>query len=90
MYTFNDLRDMSAPELQKELKNVRQELFELRITVRSGKEKDAAKIHKLQRYIAQILTVLNAGPAPVKTALKPEVKPTKVASKTSKKAKANK
>ena len=89
MYTFSDLRYMSVNELQKELQSTRRELFELRLAVRSGKEKDAAKIQKLQRYIAQILTALNAGPAPAKAEAKEAPQPLKAA-KTSKKAKANK
>lgn len=59
MYTFKDLCDMSPAELQKELNKNRQELFELQVTVHSGKEKDSSKLGKLKRYIAQILTVLN-------------------------------
>lgn len=74
MYSKNELRDMSHTELEKELGETRKTLFELKLAVRTGREKNTAKVKQLSKYIAQILTVRNSKKTEVEADIKKETK----------------
>jgi large subunit ribosomal protein L29 len=54
-----DLRDMSDDELQHELAERRQELFNLRFQAATGAVENTARLKHAKREIARILTVRN-------------------------------
>lgn len=53
-----DLRNMTVEELQKKLKEARQELFNLRFQLATGQLKNYKRIKEVKKDIARILTVL--------------------------------
>jgi large subunit ribosomal protein L29 len=55
----NELREKSVEELNKELENSRQELFNLRFQRVVGQVENKTKIRNTRREIARILTILN-------------------------------
>lgn len=55
----NELREKSVEELNKELENSRQELFNLRFQRVVGQVENKTKIRSTRRDIARILTILN-------------------------------
>lgn len=58
MFSIQELRSSTAKELDQELSKARKDFLKVRISVRSKHEKDTSKVKKLNRYIAQILTVM--------------------------------
>lgn len=58
--TNNDLHKMSIDELQAELKNIQQELFNLRMQLGSGQQARPHLFQEAKKNIARIKTVLRA------------------------------
>ncbi|MFP3206173.1 MAG: 50S ribosomal protein L29 [Hydrogenobaculum sp.] len=54
-----DLRQLSIQELEAKLKELKTELFKLRITKKIEGLKEPSKIRNIKRDIARILTVIN-------------------------------
>jgi len=57
--TTNEIRNMQASELQKELATARHTLAVKRMEVRTEKSKAVHEVKELKAYISRILTVLN-------------------------------
>ncbi|HYY46029.1 MAG TPA: 50S ribosomal protein L29 [Candidatus Angelobacter sp.] len=55
---MKDLRGLSVPDLQKKLKDSRQELFNLRFQMATGQLQNHRQIRHVRRNLAQILTEL--------------------------------
>jgi len=55
----DQLRRMSLAELQKELDNLRNEQYRLRVQQTIGQLKDTDSMRQLKRNIARILTIIN-------------------------------
>jgi large subunit ribosomal protein L29 len=55
----DQLRRMSIAELQKELDNLRNEQYRLRVQQTIGQLKDTDSMRQLKRNIARILTTIN-------------------------------
>lgn len=53
-----ELRNLTYEELQKKLKEARQELFNLRFQLATGQLKNYQRIKEVKKDIARILTVL--------------------------------
>jgi large subunit ribosomal protein L29 len=53
---MKDLRGLSMPDLQKKLKDSRQELFNLRFQMATGQLQNHRQIRHIRRNLAQILT----------------------------------
>lgn len=53
---MKDLRALSMPDLQKKLKDSRQELFNLRFQMATGQLQNHRQIRHVRRNLAQILT----------------------------------
>ncbi|MBD3272890.1 50S ribosomal protein L29 [Candidatus Dependentiae bacterium] len=53
-----DLKKLSESELQKELKQLRKELFDLKLSLDSGEVKDFSQFGKIRKNIARCLTFL--------------------------------
>jgi large subunit ribosomal protein L29 len=67
---MKDLQGLSMPDLQKKLKDSRQELFNLRFQMATGQLQNHREIRHVRHNLAQILTEihlkeLNGEPAPV-------------------------
>jgi len=58
MFTKQDLKSSTLAELQKELKQAKLKLQELRIGVKTSHLKDTSAIQKQKCYIARILTTI--------------------------------
>lgn len=58
-----DIRELSATELQKKLRDSRQELLNLRLRKQSGQVEKPSEIKTLRRDIARMETILNQGVA---------------------------
>jgi len=56
---LDQLRRMSIAELQKELDNLRNEQYRLRVQQTIGQLKDTDSMRQLKRNIARILTIIN-------------------------------
>lgn len=54
-----DLREMTLEELEKKLKDMRNELFNLRFQQATGQLKNYKRIREVKKEIARILTVIN-------------------------------
>ncbi|MCX7832102.1 MAG: 50S ribosomal protein L29 [Actinobacteria bacterium] len=54
----SELRNLTFEELQKKLKEARQELFNLRFQLATGQLKNYKKIKEVKKDIARILTVI--------------------------------
>lgn len=54
-----EIRETQTAELQKQVVELKQELFSLRFQQASGQAENASKMRNLRRDIARILTVLN-------------------------------
>jgi len=54
----SELRNLTKEELQKKLKEARQELFNLRFQLATGQLKNYKRIKQVKKDIARILTVL--------------------------------
>lgn len=55
---INDIRKMSSPDLQKELGELKNELFKLRFNLATNGLDNPKKIEEVKRDIARIKTVL--------------------------------
>jgi large subunit ribosomal protein L29 len=55
----DQLRRMSIAELQKELDNLRNEQYRLRVQQTIGQLRDTDSMRQLKRNIARILTIIN-------------------------------
>lgn len=60
MLQAKDLRELSPEELQKKLRETRDELANLRLRKQIGQVENTAALRELRRDIARILTVLRA------------------------------
>ncbi|HET9849788.1 MAG TPA: 50S ribosomal protein L29 [Candidatus Dormibacteraeota bacterium] len=72
---MKDLRGLSVPDLQKKLKDSRQELFNLRFQMATGQLQNHRQIRHVRRNLAQILTELfmkEATGEPVQAPVEPE------------------
>ncbi len=58
MKSADDLRELSVEELEKEVEGLRQELFNLRFQHATHQLEDTARIRKVRRSIARILTLI--------------------------------
>ena len=56
--TLNKLKTYNSTELSKEYKETQEKFKKYKIDLKSGKEKDSAKIKTLRKNVAQILTLL--------------------------------
>jgi len=75
---MKDLQGLSIPDLQKKLKDSRQELFNLRFQMATGQLQNHREIRHVRHNLAQILTEIhmkefNAEPAPAPA--EAEIKP---------------
>ncbi|MDA8061943.1 MAG: 50S ribosomal protein L29 [Actinomycetota bacterium] len=52
-----DLREMSERELVDKLEELRQELFNLRFQLATGKQDNSARMGQVRRDIARVLTI---------------------------------
>jgi ribosomal protein L29 len=59
MLTLKELRKLNSGDLQIELKKAREESLKAMIPVRMGQDKKTTEAKKKQRYVAQILTIMN-------------------------------
>ena len=55
---INKIREMSSPELENELKELKQELFKLRFSLATNGLDNPKKISQVKKDIARINTVL--------------------------------
>ena len=58
MMKINKIREMSSPELEKELGELKSELFKLKFSLATNGLDNPMKIKEAQKDIAQINTVL--------------------------------
>ena len=56
MKTKNDLKEMSAKDLNSEIAEMKKQLFELKMSAASGSVKDSSQFRKLRVAIAQAMT----------------------------------
>jgi len=75
---MKDLQGLSMPDLQKKLKDSRQELFNLRFQMATGQLQNHRQIRHVRHDLAQILTEIHmkefnapSGPAPVEPQIRP-------------------
>lgn len=54
---INEIRDMSAEDLDKKLAELKEELFNLRFQMATGQCENPMKIHEIKKSIARIKTV---------------------------------
>lgn len=59
MYTLEELKKMKTEQLSRSLKEMQMNLAKYRFESRTGQSKDHAKIKKMKKQVAQILTILN-------------------------------
>ncbi len=57
MMTLDEIRNISAAELEKEIASKKQELLKLKIQTGSGQSKETGKISELRKTIARMQTV---------------------------------
>lgn len=55
----SELRDLTIEELEKQVLDLRERLFRLRMRNRLGQLESPAEIRKTRRDLARVLTVLN-------------------------------
>jgi len=58
MMKINKIKEMSSPELEKELSELKTELFKLRFSLAANGLENPMKIKEVKRNIARIKTVL--------------------------------
>lgn len=58
MKTKEEIRGMSVQDITKELRSLSRELFEIKIKIHTGQEKDISKHIKIKRQIARYKTIL--------------------------------
>ena len=56
---IQELRQLTTKKLWEQLKKARRDLAVTRFHVKTGQSQDTAKIAKLKKSVAQILTLLN-------------------------------
>ena len=56
---INKIREMSSPDLEKELGELKQELFKLRFSLATNGLDNPMKIREVKKDIARINTILN-------------------------------
>ena len=56
---INKIREMSSPDLEKELGELKSELFKLRFTKKANGLDNPMKIKEVKKDIARIKTILN-------------------------------
>ena len=59
MMKINKIREMSSPELEKELGELKSELFKLRFSLATNGLDNPMKIKEVRKDIAKIKTILN-------------------------------
>jgi len=55
---INKIREMSSPELEKELKELKSELFKLRFSLATNGLENPLKIKEVKKDIARVNTIL--------------------------------
>ena len=90
MMKINEIRKMSSPDLEKELGELKSELFKLRFSLATNGLENPMKIKEVKKDIAKIKTVLtqrelNGETVEVKAESKKTVKAEKAESKEEKK-----
>ena len=58
MMKINKIREMSSPDLEKELGELKTELFKLKFSLATNGLDNPMKIKEVKKYIAKINTVL--------------------------------
>ena len=58
MMKINKINEMSSPDLEKELSELKTELFKLRFSLATNGLDNPMKIKEVKKYIARINTVL--------------------------------
>ena len=58
MMTINKIREMSSPELEKELVELKSELFKLRFSLATNGLDNPMKIKEVKKDIARVNTIL--------------------------------
>jgi len=71
---FTELKSLTAPELEAKGRDLRQEMFNLRLRQTAGQLEKPSRLHELRRTIARIETLLNQPKSEAKTATKSEPK----------------
>ncbi len=59
MKTKKELKDMTVAELQEQLDDAKQELFNLRLQQVSGQLENPLQIRNVRRSIARVKTIMN-------------------------------
>ena len=59
MMKINKIREMSSPELEKELGELKTELFKLKFSLATNGLDNPMKIKEVKKEIARIKTILN-------------------------------
>ena len=59
MMKVNKIREMSSPELEKELGELEKELFKLKFSLATHSLTNSKKIKEVKKDIARIKTILN-------------------------------
>ena len=54
----NNLKEMSSPELEKELKELKTELFKLRFSLATNGLENPLKVKEVRKNIARVKTIL--------------------------------
>ena len=54
---INEIRDLSAADLDKKLAELKEELFNLRFQMATGQCENPMKIHEIKKSIARIKTI---------------------------------
>lgn len=60
MVTLKEIRNLDVSELELTVKNLKQDLFNLKLSKLTGQLKDTSQFNKLRIAVAQTLTVLNS------------------------------
>lgn len=58
MKTNDEIRNLSVEEIKAELTETQHELFQTRIKIEAGQEKDTSKSSKYKNYLARLKTIL--------------------------------
>ena len=58
---ISEIKDLSAPELNKRLKELKQERINLRLQQVSGQLENPSRLRLVRREVARIMTVINQG-----------------------------
>jgi len=69
---MKDLQGLSMPDLQKKLKDSRQELFNLRFQMATGQLQNHRQIRQVREDLAQILTTIHLTERNPELAVAPE------------------